>query len=151
MGKRPIDLTGQRFGQLSVTASDGAGARGLGHRWLTKCDCGTETIVYGRLLRNGQVKSCGCLRNLSTPRPRRFLTGQRFGILTAGEKVFISGVQGPSYICACDCGGARTVRGKDLTSGNTKSCGCQKYAGLRSAIQLSTCRRQAQGQTTGPA
>lgn len=53
------DLTGQRFGRLTVleraeTKSDRK------TRWLCRCDCGNETIVYGRYLRKGNTKSCGC-------------------------------------------------------------------------------------------
>ena len=33
--------------------------------WICKCDCGNITTVSGSNLRNGSVKSCGCLRNKS--------------------------------------------------------------------------------------
>lgn len=58
MGKL-IDLTGQRFGQLTVLER----AENGNHkqpRWKCRCDCGKETIVFGHLLRNGNTKSCGC-------------------------------------------------------------------------------------------
>ncbi len=29
-----------------------------------------------------------------------------------------------TWLCRCDCGNTRIIRGGDLTSGNTKSCGC---------------------------
>jgi hypothetical protein len=35
------------------------------------------------------------------------------------------------WICQCDCGNYRTVRGHDLTTGNTKSCGCIPRGGDR--------------------
>nr|DAM36830.1 MAG TPA: PVL ORF-50-like family [Caudoviricetes sp.] len=31
--------------------------------WGCICDCGNYKIVQGKLLRNGKVKSCGCLHN----------------------------------------------------------------------------------------
>lgn len=54
------DLTGQKFGRLTVIAAAEAvhGAR----RWLCRCDCGTETIVGHSQVKNGLSKSCGCLR-----------------------------------------------------------------------------------------
>lgn len=60
MGKL-IDLTGQRFGRLTVVeraenAKDGHA------RWLCKCDCGGRITVARGDLRDGKVKSCGCLR-----------------------------------------------------------------------------------------
>ena len=32
-----------------------------GHRWLCKCDCGNEKIVYADYLKKGITTSCGCL------------------------------------------------------------------------------------------
>ena len=55
MGKF-IDLTGQKFGRLTVI-------KYLGHsKWLCKCECGKETITSGYCVRSGNAKSCGCLR-----------------------------------------------------------------------------------------
>jgi hypothetical protein len=31
-------------------------------RWLCRCDCGNESLVYTRCLMSGQSSSCGCLR-----------------------------------------------------------------------------------------
>ena len=31
----------------------------------------------------------------------------------------------PHYLCRCECGTIRTVRGRNLTSGHSKSCGCK--------------------------
>lgn len=31
------------------------------------------------------------------------------------------------WVCRCECGNYRTVRGHDLTTGNTKSCGCMRH------------------------
>ena len=59
MGK-PIDMTGQRYGRLSVIEMAGHNK----HRqrlWRCVCDCGETTEVIGHLLRYGQTQSCGCL------------------------------------------------------------------------------------------
>lgn len=59
MGKF-IDLTGQKFGKLTVDKY--VGKDKWGHsRWSCKCDCENETIVLGKNLKRGNVKSCGCL------------------------------------------------------------------------------------------
>ena len=58
---KPVDMTGQRYGRLVCvrrSVSDGAGRA----RWLCRCDCGGERIVYRQLLISGDTKSCGCLR-----------------------------------------------------------------------------------------
>lgn len=51
------------------------------------------------------------------------LTGRIFGrwhVLCRGENF---GGR-PGWACACDCGAVRTVRGADLRSGKSVSCGC---------------------------
>lgn len=56
--------SGDRFGRYTVVArapSRGE-CRGL---WLCHCDCGTEKVVAANVLRNGNTRSCGCLRRES--------------------------------------------------------------------------------------
>ena len=55
-----IDLTGQRFGQLTVLYRVENNDRGE-IQWLCHCDCGNDTIVTSGHLRSGGTKSCGCL------------------------------------------------------------------------------------------
>ncbi len=59
MGKL-VDLTGQRFGRLTVLQRAGTDKRG--HTlWLCRCACGNETVVLAPSLRRGATQSCGCL------------------------------------------------------------------------------------------
>lgn len=61
MGKW-IDLTGQRFGRLTVVRR--AGSDKHKHRlYECVCDCGAELHVISLSLKRGTTKSCGCLRN----------------------------------------------------------------------------------------
>lgn len=57
------DLTGQRFGRLTVIKLyDGPDNRKFKTtRWLCKCDCGNETVAETGNLMNGHTQSCGCL------------------------------------------------------------------------------------------
>lgn len=55
-----IDLTGQRFGRLTVIEK--VPSKTTNARWKCLCDCGKETFVLGTTLRRGQSQSCGCLR-----------------------------------------------------------------------------------------
>ena len=59
-----IDMTGQRFGKLTVIemAAQEQTQKGKGTRWRCLCDCGKETVVQGVNLRRGQHQSCGCAR-----------------------------------------------------------------------------------------
>lgn len=56
--RQELDLTGQRFGMLTVLAP----AENIGGRtaWLCRCDCGQETVVMTGHLRDGHTTSCGC-------------------------------------------------------------------------------------------
>ena len=54
----PIDLTGQKFGKLTVITRDFSHKRRA--YWICKCDCGNTTIVPSCDLRNGHTQSCGC-------------------------------------------------------------------------------------------
>ena len=57
---KTIDLTGQRFGRLTVIGRAENSAKGEA-RWICMCDCGKEHTVSGSYLRTGKSKSCGCL------------------------------------------------------------------------------------------
>lgn len=53
------------------------------------------------------------------------ITGQRFGKLTALEKLpKQEGVEAAVWRCRCDCGNETTAQGPSLRSGKKISCGC---------------------------
>ena len=52
------------------------------------------------------------------------LTGQKFGRLTVVDRACNDAKAQACWICKCECGEYSVVRGADLRSGNTKSCGC---------------------------
>lgn len=54
-------MVGQRFGRLVIQSKVGLNYRGL-LEWKCACDCGGTKIATTSLLRDGKVKSCGCLR-----------------------------------------------------------------------------------------
>lgn len=54
-----IDLTGQRFGRLTVISRAENNAQNKA-MWNVRCDCGVEKIVSRANLRNGTIVSCGC-------------------------------------------------------------------------------------------
>ena len=81
------DETGKRYGRLTVIRryeKDGKRGQAL---WVCRCDCGNEKIARGYNLRNGDTKSCGCLReenikNLGNYRRGKHydMVGERYGI-----------------------------------------------------------------------
>lgn len=61
MGRKVIDLSGRRFGRLTVLHRGPSGAHNHTY-WFCRCDCGAETLVYSYSLRIGGTQSCGCLQ-----------------------------------------------------------------------------------------
>lgn len=56
------DETGNRYGRLQVIERAGMQENGDA-TWLCICDCGESVEVRGTSLRQGKVKSCGCLHS----------------------------------------------------------------------------------------
>lgn len=52
------DLTGRKFGKLTVTRK----YEERGSRWVCVCECGTEKVLRACRLLRGNDKSCGCLK-----------------------------------------------------------------------------------------
>ncbi|HHS83688.1 MAG TPA: XRE family transcriptional regulator [Gammaproteobacteria bacterium] len=59
---RKIDLTGRMFGELTVIRERNPRGNGKQIYWVCRCGCGKEHVVAGTHLRDGGVRSCGCLR-----------------------------------------------------------------------------------------
>lgn len=61
------DLTGQKFGRLTVIKRNGTLSNGSTRisAWLCACFCGNEITTRERCLKTGNTKSCGCLRDES--------------------------------------------------------------------------------------
>ncbi len=57
---KAFDITGQTFGKLTAISVDHRDERGRGW-WLCSCVCGGTTVAQIAYLRNGHVRSCGCL------------------------------------------------------------------------------------------
>ena len=62
---RFIDITGRKFGRLTVRHKDAQESGNPSDRikWVCECECGNISSVQGSQLRSGRTKSCGCLRD----------------------------------------------------------------------------------------
>lgn len=58
------EMTGKQFGRLTVIKRDGY--QGTAIMWSCVCFCGKTTRVRGGHLRDGRIKSCGCLNSEMT-------------------------------------------------------------------------------------
>jgi hypothetical protein len=57
---KALELTGQRFGRLTVVDRNPVNALSGGSRWNCVCDCGNRSTVIGSSLTNKDTLSCGC-------------------------------------------------------------------------------------------
>lgn len=56
--RKPVDITGQRFGMLSAISHVGyVQGRSV---WLFRCDCGRYIVEHYNWIKLGRKKSCGC-------------------------------------------------------------------------------------------
>lgn len=60
--KNLTDLTGKRFGRLTVLQRSETKSKSRKVIWKCVCDCGRKTNVLSDRLLNGTTKSCGCLK-----------------------------------------------------------------------------------------
>lgn len=69
---RFIDLTGQRFGRLTVLNRSKDNVYGEA-AWYCLCDCGRSAIVRSSYLRSGWTKSCGCIsKEVTSMRSKKY-------------------------------------------------------------------------------
>lgn len=122
MPRKREDLTGRKFGKLTVLGYDHTDSKGETW-WLCKCDCGNPRlpIIRRQSLRQGTTSSCGCLIH----EVRDDLTGQRFGRLTVIEFAGRDMQRKSRWRCVCDCGTETIVDAYNLKVGHIKSCGCR--------------------------
>ena len=135
---RADDMTGQRFGRLTVMRKGWVERGKWRHqkqtKWECECDCGGYVEVYANNLRSGRTQSCGCLRKENARetakrnfrhKPKEDLTGKTFGsllVLRPSERKMPNRI--PIWVTQCACGVVHEVRMDRLKSGKAKSCGC---------------------------
>lgn len=124
------DLTGQKFGRLTVLHIDKRIKLGqhLYWTWLCKCDCGNIISVLPGNLKKKNIQSCGCLKKETSTKNgknrKKDITNQRFGRLLALYPTEKRCGNSVVWHCVCDCGKECNVSIQNLRNGNTKSCGC---------------------------
>lgn len=100
------------------------------NHYKCECDCGNTKKIRKDHLINGTIKSCGCLRSENTRKRNleraQTIIGRSFGMLKPIEKIGTTGHREAIYKCLCDCGKTVEIKGGNLTSGNSTSCGCNK-------------------------
>lgn len=128
-----IDLVGQKFGRWTVLKRvENLTSRDT--KWLCRCECGTEKIVFGKNLRNGRSTSCGCYKkelnkkNMIERNKQKALdlSKDKYGMLQPLEATKQRTSQGSIiWKCLCDCGNIAYVSVDALRGQHPiRSCGC---------------------------
>ena len=67
-----INLIGKKFGHLTVIKKDTSKV-GKYIYWICRCDCGNIASIRGECLKNGNTKSCGCIKSKGEDKIRKIL------------------------------------------------------------------------------
>lgn len=125
------DLTGQRFGSLTVLYENGRD-NNRHVIWHCKCICGKEINVSSPDLKSESTRSCGCQKQIERQITRmNKMIRQKFGLLTVidiDNNNLRDSDNSYNYICQCECVNIKTINGVALRSGTTRSCGCINYS-----------------------
>lgn len=109
-------MVGQKFDKLLVKERQGTASNGC-ILWLCQCDCGNMVSVRSTDLRSGRKKSCGCIQI-------KDLSKNKYGKLQPLFPTKERQSRSVVWQCQCDCGNQIKVSARNLTNGNTSSCGC---------------------------
>jgi len=120
MPKQFFDVSNQVFGKLTVLHCNLPPRK----RALVKCICGKEFAIGISSLTGGKTTSCGA--TLCSTRVKYNLLGKKFGML------FVEAISPTRnnrkelyWICKCDCGISKRIRGCHISPGTMDNCGCQ--------------------------
>lgn len=130
-----IDLTGQRFGKLTVLERDYQHPDKKRAYWKCQCDCGNIITTRGESLRTGHTTSCGCVRENKIKDKQekqqqikyKDYTNQKIGrLLVLNRNMERSDKKHTYWNCLCDCGNLCVKRSDTFVSVPVPSCGCYK-------------------------
>lgn len=135
--KNKNDLSGKKFGHLTVIEDSGKRTKNREILWKCKCDCGNfcERTTYQ--LKKGKSDSCGCkykeklIASLKKSVRYKDLTGKQIGKLKILERAYPENKKGVYWKCQCSCEKKTiiVVSARELLRGHKTSCGCLKSSG----------------------
>ena len=118
------DLTGQKFGELTVVAPTAKRKEGL-IVWACRCSCGSYAEASRRQLIRGYRTKCAHHRYQTMLKKNYHeLVVVRIESIQQTMKAY----------CLCSCGQSCWVRCENLLNGHTKSCGHRKKKDYRQRV-----------------
>lgn len=115
-----MDYTNQKFGNL--TAIEFVKREKNMTYWRFICDCGKEYVCAVGNIKKRNGITCTCNK-----KPKKDLTGLKFGKLTAIKPLRQDNNLYWVWLCQCDCGNTKEVNSKQLIQHLTTSCGCARF------------------------
>lgn len=88
------DITGEKFGRLTVIEYAGSNKKRKTSMWLCRCECGNEKVIAYQDLKR-ETKSCGCLLKENK---ENFKRKYRNGVTTENKRI-MSIYRGMIYRC----------------------------------------------------
>lgn len=91
--KNLIDLTGKKFGLLTVLSKDHSKKTSNGSTkvyWKCKCECGNIVLVAGQSLKDKNTQSCGCIKSFGEQKISQIL--REANLPFEKEKIFKDGI-----------------------------------------------------------
>lgn len=146
---KKVDLTGKRFGKLTVLhQADNHISKNGNSRivWHCRCECGNEIDVMALNLTRNHTKSCGCARADGRKKLQRDVTGERFGHLVGVRKAESKSNQ-TRWVFKCDCGNEAVLYLSNVTTGKTRSCG--RHCGLKAHTYDGKLKKGYRGDLVG--
>lgn len=152
------DIAGQKFGKLVAlypVQSHELPNEAKRHRWMTRCECGRERVVWLEHLKSGHTRSCGCLRGRprtgakGTPNIRsivleryKFQAKQRGYVWGLTPDEFYSITQQPCHYCGLPPSNVTNKRGgKYVYSGIDRKDNGQGYVAGNSVPCCRICNK----------
>lgn len=126
-GGKTEDITGQKYNMMTFVKFVRK-SKDTAVYWLCKCDCTEYKVCRSGNVKNGQIKSCGCLQKEIGGRSAIDMTNIDTGYWKIDFTVETKRTKNGhvKYWCHCTrCGkNSKWVSGACLRDGSSKSCGC---------------------------
>jgi hypothetical protein len=78
MGRVHKDLSGNRFGTLTLVLKLSDKEKNGSYKYIVQCDCGESKVIGYSQLANGRAKSCGCEQYLTGEKSANYKHGQSY-------------------------------------------------------------------------
>ena len=127
------DLSGQEFNNIKILSITDKRDPNRAIIYKCQCKCGKIFECSGTRIKNGFIKSCGCLREenlkkyLETVDYSKDETGKIYGELKVLYRNGSTSNWQAIWHCKCSCGKEIDITGGNLRQGQI-SCGCQKQS-----------------------